>query len=24
MAEVQDWDPVHHRALHENVPVHKC
>lgn len=24
MAEVEDWDPVHHRAMHENVPIHKC
>ncbi len=24
MSEVQNWDPVHHRVLHENVRTHKC
>lgn len=24
MAEVKDWDPVHHKALHQNVPLHLC
>ena len=24
MAEVKDWDPVHHQALHTHVPLHRC